>query len=164
MLSADVVVVGAGPAGASTAICLARAGREVVLFDKARFPRDKCCGDGLTTAALRRLEHLGLRPETIPSWQPVSDIWTRSPSGQTTMFPLPRTGGTFAAVARRTELDAALVDVARSAGVKVHDGHAVIGAGLEREGSAVRVDVEGLGPVLARYAVGADGMWSPLRK
>ena len=54
MLTADVAVVGGGPAGAAAAISLARAGRDVVLFDKARFPRDKCCGDGLTTGALRR--------------------------------------------------------------------------------------------------------------
>jgi geranylgeranyl reductase family protein len=164
MMAADVVVVGGGPAGACTAIHLARAGRDVVLFDKAQFPRDKCCGDGLTTSALRRLEALGLRPDTIPSWQPVSDIWTRSPSGRTTLFPLPDTGGIFAAVARRTELDAALIDLARSVGVKVHDGHAVVGAAVGDNGTTVGVDVEGLGRVAARYAIGADGMWSPLRK
>jgi geranylgeranyl reductase family protein len=164
MLSADIAVVGGGPAGAAAAIHLARAGRDVVLFDKARFPRDKCCGDGLTTAALRRLEGLGLRPDSIPSWQPVTDIWTRSPSGRIAAFPLPRTGGMFAAVARRTELDAALLDVARSTGVKVHDGHAVTDAVVEQGDRVVRLQVDGLGSVLTRYAIGADGMWSPLRK
>lgn len=58
--TADVVVVGAGPAGAAAAITLAGAGRRVVLVDKATFPRDKVCGDGLTTGALRHLEDLGL--------------------------------------------------------------------------------------------------------
>ena len=52
MTIADVVVVGAGPAGTAAAIHLARAGRDVLLVDKATFPRDKCCGDGLTTGAL----------------------------------------------------------------------------------------------------------------
>jgi len=65
MLSADVAVVGGGPAGAAAAITLARAGRDVVLVDKARFPRDKCCGDGLTTGALRLLETLGFDPSTV---------------------------------------------------------------------------------------------------
>ena len=67
MISADVVVVGGGPGGMAAAIPLARAGREVVVVDKARFPRDKCCGDGLTTAALRLLETLGLEPASVPS-------------------------------------------------------------------------------------------------
>ncbi len=164
MLSADVVVVGGGPAGAAAATILSRAGRDVVLFDKARFPRDKCCGDGLTTGALRRLEHLGLRPEAVASWQPVADVWVRSPSGRTAAFPLPRTGGTFGAVARRVDLDAALLDLARAAGVKVHDGHGVTGATLGRAGDTVRVEVDGVGPVRARYAVAADGMWSTVRK
>jgi flavin-dependent dehydrogenase len=56
VISADVVVVGGGPGGMAAAIELARAGRHVVVVDKARFPRDKCCGDGLTTAALRLLD------------------------------------------------------------------------------------------------------------
>jgi flavin-dependent dehydrogenase len=70
-LTADVAVVGAGPAGTAAAITLARLGRTVLLIDKATFPRDKCCGDGLTTAALRLLEDLGLDPASVPSWEPV---------------------------------------------------------------------------------------------
>src|SRR5690606_36651879 len=56
--TADVVVVGAGPAGSAAATSLARAGRDVVVVDKATFPRDKCCGDGLTALALRLSERL----------------------------------------------------------------------------------------------------------
>ena len=73
-------MIGAGPAGSVTAIHLARAGRDVVLIDKARFPRDKCCGDGLTTGALRRLEALGLDPGAVASWQPVTQAVIVSPS------------------------------------------------------------------------------------
>src|SRR2546430_7929104 len=101
MLSADVAVVGGGPAGAAAAITLARAGRDVVLVDKARFPRDKCCGDGLTAGALRRLEALGLSPDTIPSWQGGDDAWMRSPSGRPGRFPLPPRARTDAAPAPR---------------------------------------------------------------
>jgi geranylgeranyl reductase family protein len=162
MLRADVAVVGGGPAGAAAAITLARAGRDVVLFDKARFPRDKCCGDGLTAGALRRYQRLGLRPDSVASWQVVTETWIRSPSGHTVRFPLPDTGGQFGAVARRADLDAAFLDVARAAGVKVYDGHAVTDA-RERH-DLVELGVDGVGPVIARYAVAADGMWSPLRK
>jgi geranylgeranyl reductase family protein len=159
---ADVAVVGGGPAGAAAAICLARAGRHVVLIDKATFPRDKICGDGLTTGALRLYEELGLDPATVPSWQPVEDVVVVSPSGREATFPLPRGAGTYAAVARRAELDAALLDVVRAAGVSVHEGHAVTGA-AERADRVV-LEVEGIGSVQARYAIAADGMWSPMRK
>src|SRR6476659_9765628 len=101
MLVADVAVVGGGPAGAAAAITLARAGRDVVVVDRATFPRDKCCGDGLTAGALRMLESLGLDPAAVASWQPVDDVVVRSPSGREVTFPLPRGHGTYAAVARR---------------------------------------------------------------
>jgi geranylgeranyl reductase family protein len=163
VIETDVLVVGGGPGGVAAAVELARAGRDVVLVDKARFPRDKCCGDGLTTGALRLLEHLGLRPAGVPSWQVVDAAWVRSPSGREVRFPMPEGQGQFAAVAPRVELDAALIDVARAAGVKVHDGHAF--AALQ-PGTDDRVvaEVDALGPVAARYLVAADGMWSPVRK
>ncbi|HEX6567780.1 MAG TPA: FAD-dependent oxidoreductase, partial [Acidimicrobiales bacterium] len=162
MTSTDVVVVGAGPAGAAAAIALARAGREVTLVDRARFPRDKICGDGLTTGALRLLERLGLDPGAVPSWQPVADVVVRGPAGHEVTFPLPRGRGTYAAVARRADLDAALVDRARTAGVKVLDGHACTAVTQGDDGVAVAV--EGVGDVGAGFAVAADGMWSPVRK
>jgi geranylgeranyl reductase family protein len=159
----DVVVVGGGPAGCAAAITLAHAGRDVTLVDKATFPRDKCCGDGLTTAALRELEDLGLDPAAVPSWTVVGAAWVRSPSGRTVRFPLPEGQGEFAAIAPRNELDAALLDVARAAGVKVHDGHRFSGAATVHD-DRITVGVDGFGPIAARYAIGADGMWSPLRK
>lgn len=58
--SADVVVVGAGPAGSAAAAWAARAGRDVLVIDTATFPRDKPCGDGLTPRAVAELHQLGL--------------------------------------------------------------------------------------------------------
>ncbi|MCW2517381.1 MAG: geranylgeranyl reductase, partial [Mycobacterium sp.] len=57
---ADVVVVGAGPAGSAAAAWAARAGRRVLVIDSATFPRDKACGDGLTPRAIAQLDLLGL--------------------------------------------------------------------------------------------------------
>jgi geranylgeranyl reductase family protein len=58
--STDVLVVGAGPAGSAAAAWAAEAGMDVVLADKAVFPRDKACGDGLTPRAIAELDQLGM--------------------------------------------------------------------------------------------------------
>jgi geranylgeranyl reductase family protein len=166
VLAAEVAVVGGGPAGATAATLLARAGRHVVLVDKARFPRDKCCGDGLTATALRELEALGLRPESVPGWEPVHDVYLRSPSGRVVHLPLPsgEGDGLFAVCVPRRSLDAAILDLARAAGVKVLDGHGLEGASVTSANDGVTLDVAGLDQVGAQYVVGADGAWSPLRK
>lgn len=158
----DVAVIGAGPAGTAAAITLARAGKHVLLVDKATFPRDKCCGDGLTTGALRLLDDLGLDPKQIPSWQPVHDIIVRGPRARQITFPLPRGRGTFAAIARRSEFDAALLDLARENGVDVRTGQALTGATTHPDHAAL--DIAELGIVDVPWVIGADGMWSPLRR
>ena len=159
--TADVVVVGAGPAGIAAALALHRSGRSVVVIDKATFPRDKCCGDGLTTLALRELDALGLRPDTVEGWFDVDAAWLRSPSGREIVVPLPDRGR-YAAVAPRFTLDHALVQLARDAGVTVLDGHGF--EGLTTASDHVDVAVTGIGSVRCRYVVAADGMWSPVRK
>ncbi len=162
MSAVDLAVVGAGPAGAAAAVTAARAGLAVRVVDRACFPRDKCCGDGLTTGALRRLERLGLDPGSLASWQPVRTARVRIPDGQVASFDLPDPDGVRAATVPRLELDAALVGLARASGATVEEGRAVVAAqpapgGVElcfADGSQLR----------ARYVVAADGMWSPLRK
>ena len=162
VLQADVAVVGAGPAGVAAGIVLARAGRDVVVIDKATFPRDKTCGDGLTTGALRELEALGFDPASVPSWQRVHDVWIGAPGRDAVRYPLPPGPGTYAAVAPRLELDAALVDLARAAGVRVEEGRTLVAAAATA--GCVRLDVEGLGGVEVASVIGADGTWSPLRR
>ena len=159
----DTLVVGAGPAGVAATVALRRAGHDVLLVDKAEFPRDKCCGDGLTTLALRELEILGFDPATVPDFRTVDGAVLRAPSGRTLKVPLPAGEGIYAAVAPRLELDAALVRLAVDAGADVRLGHGVKTAAIAADGTAA-IGVEGLGDVVARHVVAADGMWSPTRK
>ena len=163
VLISDVAIVGAGPAGTAAATVLARAGRDVVVVDKAVFPRDKCCGDGLTTLGLRELERLGFDPGAVTDWQVVDGAVLRSPSGRQVRVPLPAGPGTFAAVAPRLQLDDALVDVATKAGATVVQGHGFDGT-IDDHGDHVVLGVAGHAPIATRYVVAADGMWSPVRK
>ena len=136
-----------------------------MVFDKATFPRDKCCGDGLTTGALRRLDALGLDPTTIPSWTWVNDVQITPPSGHRRTFPLPRDQGRFAAVATRVDLDAALVELARQAGASVFEGHALTDARQYGDGVRMVFDTsDGPMEVTGEHVVAADGMWSQTRK
>lgn len=174
MSTRDVIVVGAGPAGTAAATTLAEAGVDVALIDKATFPRDKICGDGLTALALRILEDLDLDPLTVDNWRWVDDCRVRSPSGHTIHLPLPRDDGHHAAVVPRIDLDAALLERARKAGAHVIEGTAVIGATegddhieveLSRCGSGASAGSTGSTETMrARWVVAADGMWSPMRK
>jgi geranylgeranyl reductase family protein len=161
----DVIVAGAGPAGTAAAITLARLGRDVTLVDKAVFPRDKCCGDGLTVAALRRVEDLGLDPARVKSWQPVESVAVVAASGRRFDLPLgsPR-GGLFAVSARRADLDAGLLDRARDSGVRVTEGVAVADVTVDLTSGGVAVDLADGTRHSAAYVIAADGMWSPVRR
>ena len=66
--SADVIVVGAGPAGATTAYHLARSGLDVLLLEKSAFPREKVCGDGLTPRAVKQLVEMGIDVSESAGW------------------------------------------------------------------------------------------------
>ena len=161
-MPSKVLIIGAGPSGTACAATLHRLGHEVTVVDKATFPRDKCCGDGLTTNALRILDQLGFDPSRVPDWQITSDVVVHSPSGRTIELPLPNVGGVFAAVAPRSQLDHALVQHCRDAGITIHEGHAF--ESLSETDTSIVVDVEGLEPITVDYVVAADGMWSPVRK
>ncbi len=161
-MEVDLAIVGGGPAGSAAAVTAARAGASVLVVDKASFPRDKCCGDGLTTLALRLGEELGLDPGAIAGWQVVDGAVLHSPSGRTIRFPLPRGDGQYAVVVPRREYDAALLDLAHRAGANVRVGHAMVGVKVDAKGATLAVD--GMGEVRATTVVAADGMWSPTRR
>jgi len=159
----DVAIVGAGPAGSAAAIVLRRLGRQVVLVDKASFPRDKCCGDGLTTAALRRLQDLGLDPAAVKSWAPVEGAEVVATDGYRLDLPLPG-GGQFAASARRADLDSELVALARRAGAHVVEGCAVTTVAEAYGGEGISVGLDDGSRIAARYVIACDGAWSSVRR
>lgn len=161
MERADAVIIGAGPAGTAAAITLGQRGNHVVLVDKAAFPRDKCCGDGLTTLALRELEGLGFTPSMVPNWCSVHDVHLRAPGGRDVLLRFPQ-DGIFAATAPRAEMDAALVELAVKAGTDVRQGHRL--TGIRNLADEVEVDLDGIGTVSTPVVIAADGMWSPTRK
>ena len=121
----DVLVVGAGPGGASAATHLARLGRDVLLVDGAVFPRDKACGDGLTPRAVAELQHLKL--DHVLLGGPVNNGLRGYGFGRALVLPwngphLPKHGSAIA----RTVLDNALRDAALDAGATGLDGHRAV--------------------------------------
>lgn len=151
----DVLVIGAGPAGSSTAHWLARHGLDVLLVDQHDFPRAKICGDGLIPDAHAALQRLGLLQTVLAEAQPVEFLRAVGPSGLSVDVP-----GRMA-VLPRERLDHLLVLGAQQAGARLatpvrfealieQDGR-VIGAQLRPAGDATAQ------PVLARWVVLATG-------
>ncbi|MGH9048162.1 MAG: geranylgeranyl reductase family protein [Acidimicrobiia bacterium] len=157
----DVAVVGAGPAGSAAAIAARDAGLDVFLVDKATFPRDKTCGDGLTTGALRLLERLGLELGALESYATVRETVLVSPSGRRVVIPLP-VGGQYAGVVPRANLDAALVELARRRGACTREGAAL--TGLTVGADDVSVEVADGTSASARFVIAADGHFSAVRR
>lgn len=154
----EVVIAGAGPAGIACAVALLRrdpslAGRVLVL-DRARFPRDKPCGGGLTGHALDAMRALGLRLDVASVASPRAHV-TLGSRRREVRLPRP------VVVVRRTEFDASLVEQARALGVEVQEGAAFRDFTV-RDGG---VDLEtARGRVSARVLVGADGAASRVRR
>ncbi|MFO1536700.1 MAG: geranylgeranyl reductase family protein [Actinomycetota bacterium] len=164
----DLVVVGAGPAGIAAALTAHRAGGSVRVLDRATFPRDKTCGDGLTAAALRHLEALGVavpglaaaRAPDRPAVARVDTAVVVGPDGRRVELPLP-VDGLHSVVTPRIDLDHALVAHARAAGVEVTEAAPVTGVAVDHAG--VTVDHAG-GPTRARFCIAADGHYSTVRR
>jgi menaquinone-9 beta-reductase len=147
----DVVVVGAGPGGSAAAYFLARAGADVVLLDKADFPRDKTCGDGLTPRALRVIDDMGLLPEVTRAGCAVEGYEVIAPNGRATAARISSNYGALA-VPRQT-LDAILQRRALDIGATFERMNVI-----EVEPSVRGVSVRsGNGTIEARNAVIATG-------
>ena len=128
---ADVVVVGAGPAGTATAILLAERGHDVILLDRARFPRDKVCGEYLSPEGSRILDRLGvLKAVEARGARPLRGMRIVAPDGTALVGDYPRAGPwrgyrDHALAVPRRMLDAELVRRARELPVTVREGFRV---------------------------------------
>ncbi len=137
---ADVIVVGAGPAGATVATYLARSGVDVLALEKTSFPREKVCGDGLTPRAVRELIHLG-----VPTRE--EDGWIRNRglrivgAGMRAQLPWPDLASfpDYGLVRPRMDFDHVLAQTASAAGAKILERTNVTGPILDETGRVVGV-------------------------
>jgi flavin-dependent dehydrogenase len=136
-LDADVLVVGAGPAGAIAALILARAGVRVRVIDRSTFPRDKLCGDSLNPGAMALLSRHGLAGVVEARGLPVEGMWLTGPGGIGVAGTYPR--GLIGRSLRRSELDVLLISAAERAGAMVELGVRVRGPLTTGDGRPPRV-------------------------
>ncbi len=155
---ADVLVIGAGPAGSVAALTLARAGVRVRLIDRATFPRDKLCGDTLNPGSLSILDRLGIGEPVRACALPITGMTVTGPGAQVSAdYP----DGLRGMSLTRRCLDQLLLDAAAAAGARVDTGVAVsdpLVAGDRVVG--VRLAGASSGELRARVVIAADGRGS----
>jgi geranylgeranyl reductase family protein len=166
-LDAEVVVVGAGPGGSSAAYHLAHLGRDVLLLDKASFPRDKSCGDGVTRAGACLLKEMGVL-DRFKNAQEIrgARVFMRNRGVREFLYPPGLAEPDHGLVVPRFELDHALCRHAVSAGARlwedcqathlIWEGDKVCGVEVLRGGE--RQDLH------ARVIIAADGAASRLAR
>lgn len=171
----DVIVAGAGPGGSTTAAYLGRAGKKVLLLEKAKFPRDKTCGDALSGKSMKVVRELALEAkiQKLPHCD-ITGVFFSSPSGASVDIPFPsndpnRKGGTGYCM-RRIHTDAMFFDAAKSTkNVQVKEnfmvqevifqnGYAVGVKGIETTGKRETREF------YAKVIVGADGVNSTVAR
>jgi menaquinone-9 beta-reductase len=137
---ADVIVVGAGPSGATTAYYLAQAGLEVLLLEKARFPREKVCGDGLTPRAVKSLVAMGIDVGPGSGWLRNKGLRVVG-AGMRLEMPWPELNSYpgYGLVRPRSALDEQLARRAQAVGAKLLEGVTVTGPVLDDAGNIVGV-------------------------
>src|SRR5919106_1800008 len=156
----DVLVVGAGPAGAAAAYHLARHGVDVLAVDKAAFPREKVCGDGLTPRGVRAIQDMGVDP-TAPGFVRIDGLRVHGPTVELNLpWPALESMPDFGVVRTRHDLDHLLVQRAQKAGALVWEGTEIEGP-LVKDGWVVGARIRGedgsSAHVRARYVVACDG-------
>lgn len=164
--TADVIVVGAGPGGAATAHYLAQQGIDVLVLEKAVFPRDKVCGDGLTPRAVSELIRMGIPID--PSWHKNWGLRTYG-GGHCIEVPWPdlATMPNYGLAMARTKFDEMLIRHAQKSGARLEEGITVTAPILdERSGRIIGVEARPSDPARkgekltyhARLVVDAGGV------
>lgn len=169
MSRAQVLIVGGGPAGSSTAYFLAKAGIDVVVLDRAHFPRDKTCSEYMSPQASRILEAMDALDavETAGAAQ-LSGMRVHAPNGSTIHGEFASNHGYHGyrdrgLAVRRTILDSILLERARAAGARVEEGVRVTDILKDADGRVTGVmTLDGKESVERRadIVVGADGLRS----
>ena len=166
---ADVIVVGAGPAGATTAFYLAQSGLDVLVLEKSAFPREKVCGDGLTPRAVKALVAMGIGVSEKDGWVRNKGLRVIG-AGKRMELPWPDLASypDYGLVRTRLDLDETLARRAQEAGARLLEGVTVTGPVRdERTGRITGVvarpaGAEGERSYAARVVVAADGNSSRL--
>ncbi|GAA4347739.1 NAD(P)/FAD-dependent oxidoreductase [Angustibacter luteus] len=155
----DVAVVGAGPAGVAAAVAARRAGASVLLLDRAHFPRDKACGDGIADQVLAQLADLGVDVAEVTAGFPaLQRIRLTSPGGAVTEGRM----GRPVHVIPRQVFDARLVAQAVRLGAELRR-YRVRTVDVDRDGVTLD-DGAREGGLRARVLIGADGVGSAVRR
>lgn len=172
MESREIVIVGAGPAGAVAATRLSLLGHDVLLLDRREFPRDKACGDAIPAGAIAILTRLGMaealqQAEQDGAFHRINSIRVVSPKGRSFEMPLwmDEGGINMGYIAPRIRLDALIQSHAVNSGVEFRIAH-VVGP-LLRNGRVVGVKISSNGQSLqieAKLVIGADGVASSMAR
>ena len=168
--TADVLVVGAGPAGSSAGWHLARAGLDVAVLEKAGFPREKVCGDGLTPRGVKALTDMGIDVSPSAGWVRHKGLRVFG-GGQVVEVDWPRLSNwpDHGLIRSRRDLDPMLAAHAAAAGARVHTEVAVTAPLLDEAGRVAGVLAQegpGREPTTwrARLVVSAEGLSGRLAK
>ena len=158
-----MVVAGGGPSGSAAAWQAVQTGARVLVVDKAGFPRDKPCGDGLTARAVSYLQKMGLADE-VATFHRINRVTVFSPSRWELSFPkrpgMPDHGHTVS----RTVLDTMLLEHAAKAGAVVRQGAEVSEPIIDDRGRVTGVVLKGGEKVHADAVIAADGAYSPIKR
>jgi menaquinone-9 beta-reductase len=166
----ELAIVGAGPAGSAAARSARLAGvSTVALIDRATFPRDKACGDGLGPGVVRVMADLGLG-DALESYAPIKTLAVSSPSRVTVSGPLPLVGGKVPVgyVIPRQKFDDILFRAALGSGAVDFSGHdfdtATYSSSTNEWTLTLTTKSDEQKTVTAKYLIGADGPRSKVRR